>query len=951
MEKELLQNEAAAIQGLLYENPLYHWIAEGERNLNVMVIGFDRYAARFIDLCLMAGQMKGHALYLTVVVKDPEAAQAEYLKSRPALASFVNVGGSLSGSGKEAYAVLDFMDVPGEGHAFCTAELNENRRTVEEILLTSLGEERVHYIFLSMGGDAYNRSLAQIFCKTAELLENRCSVNYIQERALAEEERNMLCNPVAVGGAYEPADSDELERMAFCTHLLWTGMENTDMQKAWEEFCQPYYHESSISYALSIGYKLNGFGITGRDADELASNFYRTVLAHRDTDEACRQAFAELTALEHRRWVLEKLTDGWQAPPLTDGKTDFSYCIEIGSIKDSKRKYHPCIVRSTAASPLKNEEYRVNRHKKWDDPHDPADELDELDRFSVSLHRFFRRYTEQFYASHPMETGEAAQIGRLLQGAGDYVLKEYRRFCLCLRNILEGEAGYAKQYDACEKRFAAAVADTDSLGREKKQTVRKLVDGIRRSFFPVIECCLYRDYKALDEALLDNLAFILTYRRACHLAAPLNLAQDRNGESDTVFRNVASGTVIHPDELTYLYCADRFSDYGLLRRKLLSIASYFEHRRIRCRIHLQILFLQNSAQRLKALRTMLHKLQQKMELDGSIAECADEEQAVKQAVLALEQKQVDLFDGTNALFASNRRNSQFILEVTDKFPYFEFDSTRKQFLHDSGCDYLHYIADRSYMRVEDMFAMMHAEDRAFHYPDFAEEYEALWGIYTGDAIRLSFERAVGCWNELCGQLEQYHETNGRSAVKGLLLKTGKYRMEEFARLLEGLGKKRFIEGLSVEQNRISFRYQSDKIKALLTKAGELLEVYTYFEACKTGYFDDVVSGYEFKWETGGVQNELDCVLTKGFCSMIVECKARSVLSQDFYYKLDSLAGRFGIGTKKVLIANTYRKGAYFEDKNEQQRTRGSQMDIITVSGEAAIRNIGQTLQKIMEDMI
>lgn len=944
-EKKSLQNATAAMQNLLYHNPLYHWIAEGEKNLNVMVIGFDPYAAKFIDLCLMAGQMKGHALYLTVVVGHPKAAQAEYLKSRPALPSFVDVNGSLSGSGKEAYAVLEFMDIPKERHTFHMDNTDTNRQIVEEIMLTSLGEERVHYIFLSMGSDRYNRSLAQLFFETAGLLENKCSVSFL------EKTESEACNPVVLGGACEPADSDELERMAFCTHLLWTGMKNTDMQKAREEFCQPYYYESSMSYALSIGYKLNGFGITGSNANETAKNFYRQILMHKDTDEACRQAFMELAALEHRRWVLEKVTDGWQSPPLLEGKMDFSYCTKIGSVRENTKKYHPCIIRSTAKSPLNDPKYTADRHAKWNHPDKDEENLDELDRVSLSLHRFFYEYTTRFKALHPIETGDAARIGELVQNAEESLRQEYKRFVLCLRNILDGEAGYSRQYDAYKKRFATAAAQANSLGKEDRQNIQECIERLSCSLFPVIECNLYRDYKKMDEALLGSLAFILTWRTSCGLAAPLNLAQDRNGGSDTVFHNVASCSVIHPKEMTYLYCADHSSDYGLLRRKLLSIINYFMRRKMMCRIHLDIFLLPDTEQRKKTLKSMLHKLQKKTGMQINASECQDEAQAAKLAIQTLLERGIDLFDGTNALFASNRQNSLFVQEAINRFPYFEFDSAQKRFFYDSGCDYLHYINDKSYMRVEDMFAMMNAEDCQFHYPDFAEEYEALWAIYAGDALGLSFGRAVGCWNNLCGQLQDYDRMRNDGIVNALLLKTGKYHIEEYKKVLEGLSRKGFIRDLSIQEKTVSFRYQSDKIKGLLTKAGEILEVYTYFEACKTGYFDDIVSGYEFKWEAGGVTNELDCVLTKGFRSMIVECKARLELSQDFYYKLDSLAGRFGIGTKKVLIANTYLDNAYYNRMNELQKTRGSQMDIITVSDESAIRNIGKTLQKIMEEPV
>lgn len=953
-EKQL-QNATSVMQGLLYHNPLYHWVAEDEKNLNVMVIGYDVYAEKFIDLCLQAGQMKDHNLYITVVSQNPDKARTEYVKARPALPRFVNIGNS-SISKDEAWAVLDFIAIPCEGHAFCEALPEQNRQIVEEIMLTLSGEEHIHYLFLSIGDDTFNDNLARLFAEIAHVLENRCCINYIHKSRSPikpQPEHAVWCKPVDVTEEFRSqSDHDALEQMAFHTHLLWTGMKNIDMQQAREKFSQPYYHEASMSFALSIGYKLQSFGITGSSADEIAANFDRQLIRHKDDDETSNQILAQIAALEHRRWVLEKVTNGWQAPPSVNGVMDFSYCIEIGSIKDNARKYHPCIVPSTASAPLKSRTYTKNRHEKWDHPGNGEEGLDALDRVSLALHRYFYQYTQKFRLSHPMEQGDAARIGRLIRDADDTVTQEYKRYCLCLRNILNREAGYSMQYDAYEKRFSDIIASTDSLDGLTKQSVADGIKNIRHSFFPVIEYSLYRDYKEPDEVLPEKLAFILTYRSSCHLAAALNLAPDKNGESDAVFQNVASATVIHPGKITYLYYVNQTSDFGLLRRKLIAIENYFQHRKIPCSLYLQILLSEDAKDRRKALSDMLNRLRKKITLDVAINPCQNETQAAEQAVLVLKNNQTDLFDGSNALFPSNRQNAYFVQKVTEQFPYFEFDRAQKRFCNDSGCDHLHYIADSSYMRVEDMFAMMNATDRQFHYPDFANEYESLWSIYTGQCTQTPFQKAVGCWNNLCMQLEDYHNTHNSpdsSQVKNLTVSTPRYRPADYRRILEALNKKGYITDFSANQNTFSFRYKLEKFKNLLTKAGEILEIYTYFEACKTGYFDDVVSSYEFKWETGGVTNELDCVLTKGFRSIIVECKARVELNQDFYYKLDSLASRFGIGTKKVLIANTYVNSPHLNQINELQKTRGNQMDIITISDENDIQNIGKTLQKIMEE--
>ena len=57
--------------------------------------------------------------------------------------------------------------------------------------------------------------------------------------------------------------------------------------------------------------------------------------------------------------------------------------------------------------------------------------------------------------------------------------------------------------------------------------------------------------------------------------------------------------------------------------------------------------------------------------------------------------------------------------------------------------------------------------------------------------------------------------------------------------------------------------------------GNLLEIYTYYKARELNTFDDVVTGVIFRNETG-TENEIDCLATKGFKTVIVECKARGM---------------------------------------------------------------------------
>ncbi len=448
--------------------------------------------------------------------------------------------------------------------------------------------------------------------------------------------------------------------------------------------------------------------------------------------------------------------------------------------------------------------------------------------------------------------------------------------------------------------------------------------------------------------------------------------------------------------------------------------------------------------------------------DYEVIACSSSDDVTQNILNYIDTADIDLYDGSTALFESAYANSVYLNAVLEKkIPYFEFDASKKVFTAHEGCDYLQFIKDESFIRINDMFSLMNAADNSFNLPEFADDYMSLWGIYTGKYLNSSndFDNGVGNWNYLCAILEKYESERADVAtfdtsetdlgpiksmvyylpeysfktVKDIVAKLVEYGVAEsnstvitytsdscklllFAhekyeaqiskivsqpqylldyykikvfkqlehggekvvvrmnslevngvnldplnkgkgkhvkRLVKALYDARFIsEPVYSEENEnvVSFSYSSQRLRKMLTSAGEILEVYTYYEALKTGYFDDVACGYEFKWEDDKVKNELDLVLTKGFKSIIVECKAVVKLEIGIYEKLFCIAEHFGIGTTKVLVGNTYKhRDAVALVSNDIQRSRGNQLNIITISDEEDIMNIGEKLKNIMKE--
>jgi len=1039
----------AIIQNLLYKNPLLNWMPEGSSTINVLVFGAGTYAQKFIDVCLQAGQIHGYEINIKAISNAHETDRDVYLQFRPAIDKFVNVNGSLNGSGKEIYANLNFEAVPKGNQAI-------TKKNAVDIVTDIMDEYQ--YIFIALGDDNLNQAVAKACEDAAKILDVDCSVNYAVYSTGKKRPRGNR-NPVCVN---EPITTDtidpDLERMALNTHLSWMGSLNVDMKKARGKFRERYNYESSLSYALSIPYKLRALGINMKETGlSKAAELFSQATGDPDI-------FNNIVASEHRRWVMEKITNGWVSSLDAQGNIDYESCIAHGDVKDKQKKLHPCIVRSTSATPLSKN--KGKNHALWDEGDiDPS--LDELDKMSVELHRCFKRRANEMKKKYSLYGGDMESIKLQIADMDDTIIIAYNRFLLCLKNIMDGSQSYSRQYGYYRDLFAQSLKlAPDETARDVNARL-KLVD---KAMFAVIQSNMYEDYKSKDEVLILKTPFILTYSTQPYIAMAFDDGRADTTDmvkNDVIFSNVASATVLNPGKINYLYYFDEGAKVGHFINKLRAVLTYLDNRKIQCQVMLSIALPVKLPAKIKAdLQAELKILKAHTRLNNYILiDCQDENAAIDMLIQSLKAKKIDMFDGSTLLFAALRNQLMrpvFNYRASDEFAYFEFDAVKKEFLNCKGSGHLQYITDNSFIKINDLFALQGARDDKFYFPEFADDYEALWDIYTGKYKKggnvAHYERSVGHWNRMCDQLAKYSDDNDRFARFNLDpakqidetqlyyyfpdygFKTAKYMVTRLVEcgvlsaesnvyrytsdtcradivtqwdvagdmeklfseihhmadvrflkiikalpatgnsrkfpqvnmyydkldvsglqltdsdgyifaILTRLAQEKYISRLrrdTANKQVVSFTYSSQRLKKLLTTAGEILEVYTYYSALKTGFFDDIACGYEFKWAQGDVKNEIDCILTRGFKSLMVECKGRKQLEQDFYYKLDTL-NKFGINGKKVLIANTYWGSEHVDSINEMQMARGKQMGVVTVSDPDDIINIGYTLRLIWED--
>lgn len=909
------------IQQHIYCHPFYNWCGETEE-MKLLVVGDGSYASKFVDLSLQTGQMLGRGLRIYWCCENADT-KAVYLQERPALNEFVNVDEEEQ---EDAYATLIFRK--------------------KDEALDSFAEE-CRYIFVATEDEDYNLETAELF-KNAVRAD--CLASYVKDDEIHVSFNGEPDAPEYLevcASEQRIASVTELERMAFNTHFIWEGEGNLDYEKVKERFLKPYNHNSSVAFVLSIPYKLKSVGIDEpnpfKAAEKLAA-VVRYAQEKPDSEEA--RVLSRLAALEHRRWVMEKVTEGAVCLLDKNGATNYAMCISQSSVKkkdeNGKLIAHPCIVKSTEDTPLSTGMFA--KHDKWDDGGVSVSKLDALDKMSIEMHRTMQRATTQLKRDKSKLDGKLEQLKNLCQFKWE-VKREFDRYYFCIENILDNSKAYATQFETYEKSLKKRIAE---LSECAQGAAEELINEIGKILFPALEFNHYRDYKAYDVELIKQIPFILTGKKDITICMPLGEASSVRGNNDDFFRSVASATALYAMKITYLYVYEYTTNFDLFESKLKAVRNYFEYRGKNCDIEIKVFLSEEDAEKINPM-TIVSRLQSAKEKayiqDYELISYVDTDKLPECIMNVLGEIKFDYYDGTNPLTRQTLVNSNVALEISKKYPYFEFDSYNKRFLNCRHSEHLKYRKISSFIQVEDMFALLNAQDKEFNYQDYADSYRDYWEIYCGDAIgERNFALCARSWTKVSNILR----TDGLKCldINNVEMKAkGAGEKRVVTKMLKALERKNFISNLSIsENNRVTAHVRDEKVKGIFAKAGDLLETYVYFEACRTGWFDDVQTGYKFRWEFDNITNELDCVLTKDYRSILVECKSTKDVEEGFYLTLDSLADHFGIGYKKVLILVT-------DSTNESYDSyvsRGKQMDIITLTSKDDMVNIGERLIQIMK---
>lgn len=190
------------------------------------------------------------------------------------------------------------------------------------------------------------------------------------------------------------------------------------------------------------------------------------------------------------------------------------------------------------------------------------------------------------------------------------------------------------------------------------------------------------------------------------------------------------------------------------------------------------------------------------------------------------------------------------------------------------------------------------------------------------------------WNNTCMALSSLAE-NGETEDLLEIVVTGQQNTAAFYRaddvILAELVTKGYLNDLDCSWGGISFRFRDEDIRKILTKAGLLLELYTYMAA---DWADDRAVSISLDWdgidaERNVIQtrNELDLMLTYGMMPVCISCK-NGEFDKTALYELDTVGRHFGGQyARKVMVATYVSKSP---DSVTTLERRARDMNIIPI---------------------
>ena len=223
--------------------------------------------------------------------------------------------------------------------------------------------------------------------------------------------------------------------------------------------------------------------------------------------------------------------------------------------------------------------------------------------------------------------------------------------------------------------------------------------------------------------------------------------------------------------------------------------------------------------------------------------------------------------------------------------------------------------------------------------EFKRDLEVIWQIS---------KRNCGLWNRQCGVFENIErfgqiDEEYRVSVNLKYMRECNQDVLLHKQVVDNLLQNNLLLEYVRQGDMLCFRYKNKQIHQCITKAGNILELYSYmlFKEIteeEPGYYDDIDIGVYIDWdgvihditsEKKDTKNEIDVMLMRDLVPIFVSCKNGKV-HKEALYELATVSDKFGGKYAKKFLLTTYVSSD--DDGRKYLIQRAHDMNITVIEG-------------------
>lgn len=691
--------------------PLYNYrtpeAVSETRSLFVLLIGYGPRLETILSEVLTNGQLLDTDLDVTVVNMSAKDSSASLMEKAPYLNHFARI-----------LADEDIIANPSDLDRLCTLRFETADLTPEAMPEILAKHNKSSYIMISADNDPRNHDIAKE-CSRFELNHDTL-IAYVQQNDTGEIK---VMSPTSDADSFdrvnETAYFERLEKIALNLHYAYTKSENerARVDQIIQEFREPYNYVSNIEAASHLRSKLLCCGITESSFADAAAKFSKLITA-------CPETASKLSVLEHKRWMMEKLLDGYHQLE----NLDLIYSRRDIKTHSAADKWHSCLVSCdpTGASHITAEDWKLSEKNI------NAASLDALDRMSLRL----RRKCGQLSRANHARVDELLTTIRV-------ALNEHTTFS---RDSLAAETRmefaisqmYQQKKSALplyEREFRALKTRIETENKTQAFLLNESLGLLDTALLPLKEFISYKDYKAADRNSVAMIPFVLSHKTRPALVKIL---------SDKSFDNLFSTWKLEPDSVTFIGFAADPRELTRVRRQAEIVRDFISDAELTDKIHWHII--------VPASFPDLERAKEELSPVWNCSVCSAEALTLSPVSATLDtildSAVADYLDVTGADPLIARAAETIASRKNIPTLYVKDSAIHNLF----GAPELEYPSPRKGMTVSEMFALSGAvieDSEGSRLSDLSKNYEKFWQI----------AQSASSWNVFCEYITAaYNET-------------------------------------------------------------------------------------------------------------------------------------------------------------------------------------------------